>query len=265
MTALAARNRVLDRTFLRHLAEMIAAMVIGMVVLGPLWPLPAGPAARPDVAALVSAVDMAVAMAVWMAYRGHTAGAVAEMAAAMSAPFLILLIPWWAGLIPGPAVMIGGHVLMLPAMVLVMLRRAGDHPVRRTGWAARLIARWPTALALLITVDNLLHPRGLAPVMMLVLPVAYLVIGAVRRTLRPRRILLLQVAGLLGYALLALAALAAGPALGNYLVGAGWLVHAGWDYWHHRRDLVVPRAYAEWCGVLDTVVGVSVIAYATTL
>ena len=30
---------------------------------------------------------------------------------------------------------------------------------------------------------------------------------------------------------------------GQYLVGAGWIVHAGWDLWHHRRNLVVPRPF----------------------
>jgi hypothetical protein len=188
------------------------------------------------------------------------------MTAAMYAPFLILLVPWWAGLLPGEAVLLGGHVLMLPAMVLAMLHRrgeyTGDHAhVPRTG----LLTRWPTALALLCTVDYIVRPQPLVPWSLLILAFGYLIIGTVRRTLHPREVLIRQLAASAVYLLLIVISLFSGEALSNYLVGAGWLVHAGWDYWHHRRDLVVPRAYAEWCGVLDVVVGVSVIVYATTL
>jgi hypothetical protein len=263
MTSTAVRHRhpALTGSFARHAAEMAAAMVIGMLVLGPLWPLPGTVAARADVAALVMATDMSVAMAVWMWHRGHTAVAVGEMTAAMYAPFLVLLLPWWAGLVPGEVVLIGGHLMMLPAMVLAMLHRIGEYTgahAPRTG----LLSRWPTALALLCTVDNMLHPRPVAAWSLLVLPVGYLLIGAVRRTLRPRRVLLVQLAGLGAYGALALAATVAAPRAGLVLIGAGWLAHAAWDRWHHRREAVVPRPYAEWCGVVDTVIGVSVLAVA---
>ncbi len=35
----------------------------------------------------------------------------------------------------------------------------------------------------------------------------------------------------------------------------GWLAHAGWDLVHHRTAWVVPRGYAEGCGVLDVALG----------
>jgi len=258
-TAVSHRHPVLTRSFVRHLAEMLAAMVVGMVVLGPLWRLPAALAERADVAAFVMATDMSVAMAVWMWHRGHGAAATGEMVAAMYAPFAVLLIPWWAGLVPGDVVLMGGHILMLPAMVAVMLRRH-DEPTAgpRTG----VLSRWPALLGLLSTVDNVIHPRPLAAWTMLVLPAGYLVIGAVRRTLRPRRVLAVQVAAFAGYAVLAAAAALAAPRLALVLVGAGWLAHAAWDVWHHRRDAVVPRPYAEWCAVVDIVIGVSLIALA---
>jgi hypothetical protein len=268
MTTLAVRTRhpALSRPFLRHLAEMLAAMVVGMLVLGPLWPLPAGLSARADVASFVMATDMSIAMAVWMWHRGHPGAAIAEMTAAMVLPFALLLPPWYAGLIPAGAVEMGGHLLMLPAMVLAMLRRAEEyatphaHAPARTGW----LSRWPTALALLMTVDNMVDPRPLPAATMVVLPVGYLLIGAVRRTLRPARVLGVQLAGLAGYLVLAAVALVAPAGVGLWLIGIGWLAHAGWDWWHHRHDAVVPRAYAEWCGVVDTVIGVSVLAYALT-
>ena len=233
----------------RHYLEMLAAMAVGMIALGHFWS-----PARVDLAAAWMATTMAIGMAVWMWHRGHSGAAIAEMTAAMYAPFLLLLIPWWAGLIPGEAVLIGGHLLMLPAMVVPLLRHPEHGPPRTTGW----LSRWPTALALVCTVDNMVNPRAVSPWTMLVLPVGYLVIGAFRRTLRP--LLRLELAGLGGYLLLIAAALVWGP----FVVGIGWLAHAGWDWWHHRRDAVVPRFYAEWCGVVDVVIGVSVLVFAVT-
>jgi hypothetical protein len=258
-TAIRPRHPVLTRRFARHLAGMLAAMVVGMLVLGPLWRLPGPLADRADVAAFVMATDMSVGMAVWMWHRGHGAAAIGEMTAAMYVPFAVLLIPWWAGLVPGDVALAGGHLLMLPAMVAVLLRRI-DEPVAaaRTG----ALTRWPSLLALLCTVDNVTDPRPLPSWTLLVLPAGYLVIGGIRRTLRPRRVLLAQLAALGAYTALALAAALVAPRLSLVLVGAGWLAHAAWDAWHHRRDAVVPRPYAEWCGVVDIVIGVSLIALA---
>jgi hypothetical protein len=240
---------------------MVAAMMVGMLVIGPFWT-----PARTDLAAGWMATTMSVAMAVWMWHRGHGPAAIGEMTAAMYAPFLVLLVPWWAGLLPGEAVILGGHVLMLPAMVLVMLRRIGEYTgghqhVVRTG----PLTRWPTALALLCTVDLIIRPQAFSPWTLLILAFAYLTIGTVRRTLHPRAALIRQLAAMAAYLLLILISLLAGGVLSVYLVGAGWLVHSAWDYWHHRRDEVVPRAFAEWCGVLDAVIGITVITYATTL
>jgi hypothetical protein len=125
-----------------------------------------------------------------------------------------------------------------------------------------LLDRWPTALALLFTIDSVVHPGVPTAWLMLVLPVGYLVIGAARRTLTTRRTLLVQLGGLAGYAMLALAAVLASPVTSTVLIGLGWLAHAGWDVWHHRRNAVVPRGYAEWCAVVDTVIGLTVLAVA---
>jgi hypothetical protein len=247
---------------------MLLAMVVGMLVLGPLWPQ----SGRADVASLAMATNMSVAMAVWMWHRGHGNAAIGEMSAAMYTPFLVFLVPWWAGLISGEIVLIGGHVLMLPAMLLAMLRRPTEYTAdrhhlhtERRGAAARVLARWPSALGLLATVDNLMNPRTLPVAAMMILPLGYLAIGAVRRTLRPRPVLLAQLGALAGYLVLLGAAAAAGPQWGQYLVGAGWIFHAGWDLWHHRRNLVVPRPFAEWCAVVDLIIGASAILVAATM
>jgi hypothetical protein len=119
--------------FTRHYLEMVAAMIIGMVALGPVWSWTTGALGvaevfeRADVGALVMATNMTVAMSAWMFYRGHRWAPVAEMAAAMYLPFLVLLPPLWMGAISGHTLMMAGHVLMLPAMALAMLLRRHEY------------------------------------------------------------------------------------------------------------------------------------------
>jgi flagellar biosynthetic protein FliP len=114
--------------FLGHFVEMVVAMVVGMAALGPLWTLmwpdlPSSPAAH----TMVMATDMAIGMALWMRLRGHGWRGIAEMSAAMYVPFLLLLGPYALGMISGAALMLGGHVLMLPAMLLAMLRHRHEY------------------------------------------------------------------------------------------------------------------------------------------
>jgi hypothetical protein len=111
----------------RHYLEMVAAMLVGMVALGAveslIWP---GLHDRTDVMVLFMATNMAIGMSAWMWFRRHSWIAITEMAAAMYLPFLVLLVPYWAGAISGSAVMSWGHLLMLVAMALPMVwwRRA---------------------------------------------------------------------------------------------------------------------------------------------
>jgi hypothetical protein len=116
------------RHFARHYVEMVVAMLVGMMVLGPLeamvWP---GLTARADVGAVVMATNMAIGMGAWMRFRGHSWRGVAEMSGSMYVPFLVLLVPFWAGAIGESALMTWGHVLMLPAMAAVMLLRPAEY------------------------------------------------------------------------------------------------------------------------------------------
>jgi len=125
------------RAFLRHYLEMVVAMVVGMVALEPLWGLLL-PALgwevlleRPDLHALVMATDMTVAMTAWMRHRGHRARPIAEMAAAMYLPFVVLFVPLWTGLITARGLLLAGHVLMLAAMALAMLLRPDEYTRHR--------------------------------------------------------------------------------------------------------------------------------------
>jgi len=74
---------------------MLAAMVLCMVVLGPLWPTMDGV----ELHALVMATNMTIGMTALMAVRRHAWPGIVEMGAAMYAPFIILFVPYWTGLI----------------------------------------------------------------------------------------------------------------------------------------------------------------------
>jgi flagellar biosynthetic protein FliP len=107
---------------------MVVAMLVGMVALGPLWSLAApGLSSNAAAQALIMATDMSLGMALWMRIRRHGWARIAEMSAAMYLPFVVLLVPYAFGAISGNAVMAGGHILMLPAMVAAMLWRRCDY------------------------------------------------------------------------------------------------------------------------------------------
>jgi hypothetical protein len=99
-----------------------------------------------------------------------------------------------------------------------------------------------------------LNPSVTSAWVLLVLPAGYLLLGGIRGRLRDRPMLRLQLAGLALYVALVLLALNVGPTMAAWLVVSGWGIHALWDVVHYRANAVVPRAYAEWCGVIDFVI-----------
>ncbi|GAA2889629.1 hypothetical protein GCM10010517_53770 [Streptosporangium fragile] len=119
--------------FLRHYLEMIAAMLVGMAVLGAAVRgalALAGlefPPGRPEVAVLEMAATMSAGMVVWMRHRGHGWAGTLEMTATMIVPALALLPLLWLGVLPGDALLLLEHVVMLPLMLLVMLRRRDEY------------------------------------------------------------------------------------------------------------------------------------------
>ncbi len=135
------------RNFARHYFEMVAAMVVGMAALGGVASLALWLLGQADVfdylpvRTLVMATNMSVGMGLWMRHQGHTWSRIVEMSAAMYAPFLALLGPYATGLVGRGALMGGGHLLMLVAMLLVMLPRyeeyAQDHSAHCRSGAAR--------------------------------------------------------------------------------------------------------------------------------
>jgi flagellar biosynthetic protein FliP len=121
------------RNFVQHLLEMTIAMFVGMFVLG----MPAKmlfdaldwtvmtESVVPST--LVMATTMSVGMAVWMRVRGCGWPATLEMSLAMFVPFAVMYPFYWAGMIDGMAVMMVGHILMAPAMIMAMLFRRKEY------------------------------------------------------------------------------------------------------------------------------------------
>ena len=118
--------------FGRHYLEMVIAMLLGMLLFAPLWHALAHsvwPAlhTRAELHTLTMATDMTVAMSLWMWFRGHAWRPIAEMAAAMYLPFVLLFGPLWVGLISGTTLTVLGHTLMFVAMPVVMLARPAEY------------------------------------------------------------------------------------------------------------------------------------------
>ncbi|MET0235045.1 MAG: DJ-1/PfpI family protein [Kibdelosporangium sp.] len=126
--------------FLWHYAEMAIAMLLGMLLLGLVWNAVLPPGTRFDVDTLIMAADMTIGMAVWMRVRRHSRPRIAEMSLAMFLPFLILLVPYWFGVLSDHLVMSVGHALMFIAMAAVMLWRHEEYT--QHGHRFRIRPRW---------------------------------------------------------------------------------------------------------------------------
>jgi hypothetical protein len=130
-----------NRRFAFHYLEMVVAMFVGMGVFAPVWHLVfdafgSDAMDRTDVMAMSMATNMVVGMSLWMWFRGHGAAPIAEMAAAMYLPFVVLLVPLWLGVISSTFLMVAGHVLMLGTMLLAMLYRRAEYSCHhRTRWS----------------------------------------------------------------------------------------------------------------------------------
>jgi hypothetical protein len=123
--------------FARHYVEMVAAMFVGMLVLG----LPAEAALRaigtnsselrhdaPALALLGMAVIMTVPMVAWMRHRGHAWRPNTEMAASMFLPTFGVIALMGSGVVSDFATLMSlEHVVMLPSMLVAMLLRRDEY------------------------------------------------------------------------------------------------------------------------------------------
>jgi hypothetical protein len=122
---------------IRHYAEMVIAMFLGMAVLGIAARVALGAmgidwAAMTDDAPALMFLGMATTMTVpmvgWMLYRGHGWRANAEMSASMFVPTFAVVGALWADLVTDLGMlMIVEHIAMLAAMAAVMLLRPAEY------------------------------------------------------------------------------------------------------------------------------------------
>jgi hypothetical protein len=118
------------KPFLRHYAEMVISMFLGMAVLGlPVdWVMDRLGATSDAWMFLGMATTMTVPMVAWMAYRGHGWRANAEMSASMFGPALLVIAVLGTGLLTDIGMlMVAEHVVMLAAMAGVMLLRPDEY------------------------------------------------------------------------------------------------------------------------------------------
>lgn len=128
--------------FWRHYLEMVAAMVVGMVLLMPPFMMSSRALGfsfmfDPTVRTLAMAAAMNVGMVVWMRYRGHTWERTGEMVVGMTLPFLAFLVPMWLGLISEGTLNVAGHLAMLVGMYVAMLFRRAEYSMDHSQHAHR--------------------------------------------------------------------------------------------------------------------------------
>ena len=129
--------------FARHYLEMVAAMLLGRVILG----LPAAgllalagsslgelEAEAPAVYLLGMAVTMTAPMVAWMRHRGHAWQPCAEMSAAMFLPAFAAIGLLATGAVESfHALLMLEHIAMGPLMLLAMLLRYREYALPHAG------------------------------------------------------------------------------------------------------------------------------------
>ena len=122
-------------------------------------------------------------------------------------------------------------------------------------WSAWVVLLAGLAVAFFIPSTSEVVPS----VVLLVAALVFLVLGVVRGQLVKPSGLTLQAGGMLAFGSIALVALYVEPNLGGKLVGIAILGHAAWDAYHYLRSRVVLRSYAEFCAVLDLLLGAAIL------
>ena len=137
-------------------------------------------------------------------------------------------------------------------MALVYLGAAAlDRP-----WSAWLVLLAGLPLAIFIPSTSEVVPS----VVFLVAAPVFLVLGVARGQWQRPGGLPLQSAGMLAFGSIVLVALFyVYPDLGGKLVGIAILGHGAWDAYHYLRDRVVARSYAEFCAVVDLLLGAAIL------
>ncbi|MBE3558884.1 MAG: hypothetical protein IMW89_06625 [Ktedonobacteraceae bacterium] len=120
-----SRGRQILRFFWRF-GEIALAMLLGMGifhVVVSMRPIPLGL----EVSLLAMQVVTTIPILAWMRIRKYAWRLNAEMAGAMIVPTIVLIAAYALGMLPRASLMLGTHLLILPAMLAVMLYRWRDY------------------------------------------------------------------------------------------------------------------------------------------
>ena len=130
--------------------------------------------------------------------------------------------------------------------------------------AAALDRRWSAWVVLLVGLPFAFFIpsiSGIDPLVVLfVAAPVFLVLGVARGLLREPGGLPLQTVGMLAFGSTVLVALFyVDQDLGGKLVAIALIGHAAWDAYHYLRNRVVQRSYAEFCVVVDLLLGAAIL------
>lgn len=123
---------------------------------------------------------------------------------------------------------------------------------------------WPAfvALSVVVTVLQLVHLHPAIGMTALLVPLWLWAVARGRAT--DTATFRIQTAGMVAFGAITLLCAAVDPRLGGALAGIGFLAHGTWDAYHFAVDKVVNRPWSEFCGVVDFVVGTSLVVAAIT-
>ncbi|GAA4919185.1 hypothetical protein LX16_4394 [Stackebrandtia albiflava] len=149
---------------------------------------------------------------------------------------------------PGPLVTRLGQILVILPFIYLLTAKIG-----------RPAATWPVLFASTAVVVALQFVDESAPAIGFgVLTLAVLAWSVADGDWRSRGFRI-QATGMALFGAFAVGWLFTAPETAVYLIAAGWFLHAFWDLAHLRRGAPVARSYAEWCAVVDLLIGVGVV------
>jgi flagellar biosynthetic protein FliP len=120
------RRALTDRTFIARYLQMLVAMAAGALLLGPLTGHAGHHGGSTETGTVLMVTTMVAGVAAWAVVRGDGLAATVGTAIAMYASFLVLLPLLWLGVLDPAGFTVLGHLLMLPAMAVAMLRHRDD-------------------------------------------------------------------------------------------------------------------------------------------
>lgn len=124
---------------------------------------------------------------------------------------------------------------------------------RSSAWVVFLLG------LVVLTVLKLLDLNVAAVLVFLAAALVFLVLGLVRKQWRKASSLPLETGGMIAFSAVALIAPNLELVWAGYLVVAALFSHSAWDAVHLWRNRVVARTYAEFCAVLDVVLGLAIL------